>query len=201
MTSVLLLVGSLRSASVNRRLAGVIERHFPEGWEATHFDLGTLPLYNEDLEGEHTPQSVAEFRAAIRAADAVYWVIPEYNYGTPGLVKNAIDWGSRPMMPINPWNGKPMNVAVATMSPTNGIRGLVETKRTLGYVGAVVVQQFDFVLQQAATKFVESEGVESLEPASLATLKFSLAALERVMAANYGATVSANWNAFVASMK
>lgn len=201
MSTILFLVGSNRSESLNVRLAHVAATQVPAGYNAEFFDIFSLPFFNDDLKGEDTPTSVTAFRAALTTAAGVFIVTPEYNYSVPGVVKNAIDWASRPMLPRHSIVGKPMNAAVATMSATNGIRCLVDLKRMWGVCSGVPVQSFDFVLQQAASKFVESDkGDQTLEPVSLATLQFALANLERLIDHNAAAAVNANWDAFVANL-
>jgi chromate reductase len=201
MTTILFLVGSARTESLNARLARVAARELPDGYQAVFFDLSTLPYYNGDLEGELTPPAVQEFRAAVRAADGVFFTTPEYNYALPGIVKNAVDWASRPMLPRNAIVGTPMNVAVATISATNGIRSLNDLKRIWTNCGGVTVSSFDFVLQQAPAKFIEQNGVETLEPVSLKTLRFALENLERLIEHKAGGVVEANWDAFVEQIK
>lgn len=201
MTTILFLVGSTRTESLNARLARVAAGELSDGYEAAFFDLSTLPYYNGGLEGESTPPAVQEFRAAVRAADGVFFTTPEYNYALPGIVKNAVDWASRPMLPRNAIVGTPMNVAVATISATNGIRSLNDLKRIWTNCGGVTVSSFDFVLQQAPAKFIEQNGVETLEPVSLKTLRFALENLERLIEHKAGGVVEANWDAFVEQIK
>lgn len=196
MTTILFLVGSIRADSLNARLARVAARELPEGYEAVFFDIGTLPFYSGDLEGEHTPQVVRDFRDAVRDADGVFFTTPEYNYALPGIVKNAVDWASRPMMPRNSIVGTPMNAAVATVSGTNGVRSLTDLKRIWANCGGVTVNSFDFVLNNAPAKFIDHDGVETLEPVSLTTLRFALDNLERLIDHKAGQVIEANWDAF-----
>jgi len=201
MTTILFLVGSLRRDSLNARLARVAARELPEGYDAVFFDIGTLPFFIDDLRGEHTPEVVSQFRDAVRDADGVFITTPEYNYALPGVVKNAVDWASRPMLPRNSIVGTPMNAAVATISATNGIRSLNDLKRIWANCGGVTVNSFDFVLQGAPAKFVDQDGVETLEPVSLKILHFALDNLERLIEHKAGEVVEANWDAFVENLK
>jgi len=201
MTTILFLVGSLRRDSLNARVARVAARELPAGYDAVFFDIGTLPFYSGDLEGEHTPAVVRHFRDAVRGSDGVLFAIPEYNFALPGLVKNAVDWASRPMLPRNSIVGIPMNAAVATISATNGIRSLTDLKRIWANCGGVTVNSFDFVLQSAPAKFIEQDGVETLEPISLKTLRFALDNLERLIEHKAGQAIEANWDAFAESLK
>ena len=116
---VLAVAGSLRSGSFNKmalKAAKVIE---PEGMEIEIFDLSHIPLYNEDLRAQGFPPSVATFRSKIRDADALLFSTPEYNHSVSGVLKNAIDWASRP--PNQPFNRKP----VAIMGVTTGLWGTI----------------------------------------------------------------------------
>jgi NAD(P)H-dependent FMN reductase len=96
MKNILFLVGSLRRDSLNMRLARVAAQNLPEGYQATFFDLKDVPMYNDDLRGEHSPEGVQRLREALRSTDGVFWTAPEYNFALPGIVKNALDWASRP---------------------------------------------------------------------------------------------------------
>jgi chromate reductase len=91
------VAGSLRRGSLNRALLRAALELAPEGLHIAVFDrLGEIPLYNGDVEAAGDPESVAAFKTAIREADALLIATPEYNYGVPGVLKNAIDWASRP---------------------------------------------------------------------------------------------------------
>src|ERR1700738_3936359 len=90
------LAGSLRQGSYNRALLRAAQERAPQGMTIEIFDLLTVPLYNGDVEAGGDPVGVAAMKAAIRAADSVLFVTPEYNHGVPGVMKNAVDWASRP---------------------------------------------------------------------------------------------------------
>ena len=182
------------------RLARAAANNLPDGYRATFLDLKDVPMHNEDLRGDGSPESVRQLREALCSADGVFWTTPEYNYALPGIVKNAIDWASRPMLPQHSFVGKPMNVAVATISATNGIRSLNDLKRIWSNCGGFSVTTFDFVLQLAPSKFIEESGVETLEPKSLASLRLAIGHLVRAIEGEGGAVVTANWTAFVESL-
>lgn len=96
-TRVLVLVGSLRADSFNRRLAEAVRDNAPEGVTVDIADtLGQIPFYNEDLDGENAPAVVTAFRDQVAAADRLLFFTPEYNGSTPAVISNAIDWASRP---------------------------------------------------------------------------------------------------------
>jgi chromate reductase, NAD(P)H dehydrogenase (quinone) len=93
---VLALPGSLRAGSYNRRLLEIAGELAAPGVRVEIYGLESLPLYNRDVETEGDPPAVAQFKEAISASDAVLVATPEYNAGTTGVLKNAIDWASRP---------------------------------------------------------------------------------------------------------
>jgi len=100
--------GSLRKHSYNTKLLHVAEELMPEGMSSEIFDLSPIPLFNQDLES-NPPEIVADFKTRIAAADGLLIATPEYNYSIPGVLKNAIDWASRP--PRNgPLNDKPLAI-------------------------------------------------------------------------------------------
>ena len=111
--TVALLVASLRTGSINQRLARAVARYAPENLTFEQIAMHELPFYNGDLEGKR-PSSVDAFTDAIRAHDAVCCVTPEYNRSIPGMLKNAIDWGSKPMG-HNVWSGKVLAMTGASM--------------------------------------------------------------------------------------
>ncbi len=136
---ILVLVGSLRRASDNRRLAGAAIDHLPEGAPATTWDrLAELPHYSEDTDGADAPAVVGELRAAVAGADALLVVTPEYNGSLPGSLKNAIDWLSRPRGAAA-IAGKPTAVLAATRSPRGAQWAREDAVRILGVAGADIV--------------------------------------------------------------
>ena len=137
---VLVLVGSLRAASVNRQLAELAADVAPEGVELVTFDrLGELPFYNEDIDNDDVAQVVADLRAVAADVDAALVVTPEYNGGTPGVLKNAIDWLSRPF-----GNGalkdKPAAVIGGSYGQYGGVWAHDEVRKTFGFAGARIVE-------------------------------------------------------------
>ncbi len=115
--TILGIAGSLRRASLNRAALRAAQQLTPEGVNLEIFDLEGIPPFNQDEEA-HPPERVALFKQRIRAADAILMVTPEYNYSIPGVLKNAIDWASRPYGD-NSWDGK----AVAIMGASVGAQG------------------------------------------------------------------------------
>jgi chromate reductase len=108
------IVGSLRKESLNRKMAHALSQLAPPSMKLESVEIGQLPHYNQDLETETPPQEWTAFRERIRRADAVLFVTPEYNRSGPGVLKNAIDVGSRPYGK-SAWSKKP--TAVVSVSP------------------------------------------------------------------------------------
>lgn len=119
--------GSLRRGSFNRALLETAGELAPEGAEVSIFEgLRDIPPYDDDLRQERPQPAVERLKDAIRSADAVLFSTPEYNHGLPGVLKNAIDWVSRPI-PDNPLRNKP----VAIMGASTGVMGTVRAQQQL----------------------------------------------------------------------
>jgi chromate reductase len=132
--------GSLRRDSHNTRLLRGVGNLLPEGVELDVFDqLGAIPPYNEDEEHE-TPPAVAALKAAIAGADAVLVATPEYNASIPGVLKNALDWVSRPVAGT-PLMGKPAAVVGASTGLFGAVWAQAETRKVLSTIGARVVDR------------------------------------------------------------
>ncbi|MDD5111087.1 MAG: NAD(P)H-dependent oxidoreductase [Candidatus Altiarchaeota archaeon] len=116
-TIILGFAGSLRKGSYNKSILKAAAELTPKDCEIETFDLDGIPPYNADLESE-MPAKVREFKAKIRSADAILIATPEYNYSIPGVLKNAMDWASRPYTD-NSFEGKP----VAIMGASGGMLG------------------------------------------------------------------------------
>ncbi|MGI9123473.1 MAG: NAD(P)H-dependent oxidoreductase [Mycobacterium sp.] len=139
MIDVLVLVGSLRSGSVNRQLAEAAAESAPDGVTLTVYpDLGELPFYNEDLDVDPAPAPVAALRAAAAAADAALVVTPEYNGTIPAVLKNAIDWLSRPFG-NGALKGKPVAVIGVAAGRYGGVWAHDETRKSFGIAGTRVL--------------------------------------------------------------
>lgn len=124
--SVLAIAGSCRRRSFNRALLRAAIARAPDGVETREFDPSRLPFYDGDVEAAGDPDVVAEFKRAVHSADLVLLVTPEYNAGLPAVLKNAVDWGSRPPRP-QAWDAKP----VAIMGATPGRLGTALAQRSL----------------------------------------------------------------------
>jgi len=122
------IAGSVRKASFNKSALRAAQKLVPEGASIEIFDIDGLPGFNQDEE-KNPPAKVTELKAKIRAADAVLFVTPEYNYSIPGVLKNAIDWASRPYGD-SAWKGKP----VAVMGASVGVIGTARAQYHLRQV-------------------------------------------------------------------
>ena len=138
--NVLVLLGSLRAASVNRQLAELAVENAPDGVSLQLFDrLGELPFYNEDIDNEDVAESVTALREAAADADAALVVTPEYNGSIPGVLKNAIDWLSRPYGD-SALKDKPLAVVGAALGQYGGVWAHDETRKSFGIAGPRVVE-------------------------------------------------------------
>ncbi|TNF28632.1 MAG: NAD(P)H-dependent oxidoreductase [Deltaproteobacteria bacterium] len=136
MTRLLALSGSLRAASTNTALLTTLAELAPTGVEVVQHGIGDLPLYNSDLTGPALAP-VERLKAAITAADGVLIAVPEYNYGIPGPLKNAIDWASRPAY-ASPFAGKPVAILGASAGGSGAVRAQGQLKQVLLGMGSQV---------------------------------------------------------------
>lgn len=149
-TTILTLVGSLRTASINRQLAELAAETAPDGVVLKiHDGLADLPFYNEDLDTENPPPTVAALRAAAAQADAALVVTPEYNGTIPAVLKNAIDWLSRPWG-ASDLKGKPVAVIGSAQGQYGGVWAHDETRKSLGIFGPRVVDTIKLSLPAKA---------------------------------------------------
>jgi chromate reductase len=151
---VAVLVGSLRKASLTRKLALAIRELAPDSLELDVVEIGALPFYNEDLETDDPPKAWKDFRAAIRAADAVLFVTPEYNRSMPATIKNAIDVGSRPYG-HSVWGGKPGAVVSQSPGQICGFGANHHLRQTFVFVDVRPMQQPEAYIGQSNKLFDE----------------------------------------------
>jgi NAD(P)H-dependent FMN reductase len=137
---VLVLLGSLRGASVNRQLAELAIETAPDGVSLQLFDrLGELPFYNEDFDNDDVAEPVVALRDAAAEADAALVVTPEYNGSIPGVLKNAIDWLSRPFG-NSALKNKPLAVVGASRGQYGGVWAHDEARKSFGIAGPRIVE-------------------------------------------------------------
>ena len=146
--------GSLRKGSLNSAALRAAIELAPDGMTIESAGISDLPLYNDDLREAGYPPTVEAFRSQLSAADAVLFVTPEYNYSISGVLKNAIDWASRP--PNQPFNGK----AVAIMGVSPGLLGTARAqyhlRQMLVFLNAFPINKPEVMIGQAAQKFDEA---------------------------------------------
>jgi chromate reductase, NAD(P)H dehydrogenase (quinone) len=147
------IAGSLRKASYNRGALRAALQLCPEEARIEVFELDGIPAFNQDEE-KQPPQKVTELKQKIKAADAVLLVTPEYNYGLPGVLKNAIDWASRPYGD-NAWNGKPVAIMSAAMSMGGGIRAQYQLRQCFVFLNMEAVVQPEVAINNVGERFDE----------------------------------------------
>ncbi|HET7588791.1 MAG TPA: NAD(P)H-dependent oxidoreductase [Solirubrobacterales bacterium] len=138
---VLGIAGSLRRDSYNHALLREAAERLPAGAELVEFDrLGEIPPYDADIEEAEAPEPVEALRQAMRDADAVLVATPEYNHSIPGVLKNALDWASRPAG-RSALTGTPAAVVGASTGMFGAVWAQAETRKVLGALGGRVVER------------------------------------------------------------
>jgi len=146
------IAGSLRQESLNKMALNACNKLLPTSVATmTIFDIKDLPLMNQDTEKVANPH-VAEFKAAIRAADMILIATPEYNYSVPGVLKNAIDVASRPYGD-NAWNGKVVATISASIGIFGGVKSQLALKPVYGFVGMIPAPGPEVCIGEAPKKF------------------------------------------------
>jgi len=145
------IAGSLRKDSYNKGALRAAQSLCPEGARIEIYDIAGLPLFNQDEEKNPTPK-VSEFKQKIRDADAILLVTPEYNYGVPGVMKNALDVASRPYGD-NAWNGKPVALMSAASSIAGGIRAQYQIRQCFVFLNMDAVMQPEVAIGNAQQRF------------------------------------------------
>jgi chromate reductase len=153
-TRILGFAGSLRKGSFNKALLRAAAELLPADTELETIDLEGIPGFNADLEAT-PPEKVKEFKARIRAADAVLIVTPEYNYSVPGVLKNAIDWASRPYGD-SAWTGKVVGMMSVSTGMLGGSRAQYHLRQTFLFLDVKSVTKPEVFVTFAAQKFDES---------------------------------------------
>jgi chromate reductase len=147
------LSGSLRRGSYNSAAVRAAQALLPENAELQILDLAQIPFFNEDLEAEGMPSSVAELRAALEAADAVLMATPEYNFSLPPVLKNALDWASRGDKP--PLAGKPVAIMSASIGWLGGARVQYHLRQVCGALNMLPLNRPEVFIGNAQEKFDE----------------------------------------------
>lgn len=142
--------GSLRAGSFNTALLRNAQSMLPEGASLEVADLSGIPLFNQDLERD-LPEAVREFKAKVAGADAVLFAVPEYNYSIPGVLKNALDWASRPM-DAQPFNGKP-GAIMGAGGRFGTVRAQLHFRQIAMYLNLQLLQKPELMIPLAHQKF------------------------------------------------
>ncbi len=152
-TKILGIAGSLRRASFNRWALKAAQSLVPAGASLEVFELDGIPPYNQDHEKE-PPARVAELKSRVRAADAILFSTPEYNYSIPGVLKNAIDWASRPYGD-SAWQGKPVAVMGASVGMLGSARAQYHLRQSFVFLDMYPVNRPEVLIANAAQRFNE----------------------------------------------
>jgi len=145
------IAGSLRKASYNRAALRAAQQLLPEGATLETIDLDGIPLYNQDL-NDTPPAAVLDLKAKVRAADAILFVTPEYNFSVPGVLKNAIDWASR-ATGENAWAGKPVAVMGVSTGLLGASRAQYHLRQVFVFLDMHPVNKPEVMIAKAAEKF------------------------------------------------
>ncbi|GAA4082009.1 NAD(P)H-dependent oxidoreductase [Streptomyces shaanxiensis] len=167
---ILALVGSLRAGSHNRQLAEAAVKLAPEGAEVVLFEgLAEIPFYNEDIDVEGSvPAAAVKLREAALASDAFLLFSPEYNGTIPAVLKNAIDWLSRPYG-AGAFGGKPVAVVGTAFGQYGGVWAQDETRKAVGIAGGKVLEDVKLSIPGSVTRFAETHPVDDAEVAAQLT--------------------------------
>ncbi len=149
------IAGSLRCGSYNRAALRAATQLVPEDATIDIFELDGIPAFNQDEE-QNPPAKVVELKARIWEADAVLIVTPEYNYSVPGVLKNAIDWASRPYGD-NAWSGKPAAIMGASVGTIGTARAQYHLRQMFVFLNVFPVNQPEVMIGNAAERF-DAEG-------------------------------------------
>jgi chromate reductase, NAD(P)H dehydrogenase (quinone) len=174
---VLGIAGSLREGSYNRALLRAARELVPEGVELEELDVRSLPFYDGDAEAAGDPAPVVALKEAIRGADALLIATPEYNRGIPGVLKNAIDWASRPAL-ASPLAGKPVAIMGASTGRGGTARAQEQLRAALEFSRATVLEQPEVLVPEAFMRF--DEHGELVDPGIRADLAELVDTLVRV---------------------
>jgi chromate reductase len=146
------VAGSLRAGSYNRGLLRAAAELAPAGMEITTFELGPIPMYNGDVEALGIPEPVQALKNAIREANGLLIATPEYNYGVPAVLKNAIDWASRPPKD-SALVGKPAALMGATPGMAGTIRAQLQLRQSFVFTRTLAMLQPEVTVARAHEKF------------------------------------------------
>ena len=147
--------GSLRRGSFNTATLRTTQELAPAGMTIDIFDISAIPLYNEDVKAQGFPPAVTDLRARVKATDGLLLATPEYNYSTSGVLKNAIDWASRP--PDHPFDGKPIGLMGASAGTLGTARAQYHLRQMFVFLNGFVMNRPEVMIPGAQGKF-DAEG-------------------------------------------
>jgi chromate reductase, NAD(P)H dehydrogenase (quinone) len=173
--SVLGICGSLRKASFNMAALRTAIELKPAGMTVTVADISQIPLYNEDVRAQGFPPPVETLRRQIAETDALLFSCPEYNYSMSGVLKNAIDWASRP--PDQPFAGKPCAILGAAAGMAGSARAQGDLRRSMVFLDMHPLNKPEVLIGQAQTKFDEQGKLT--DEAARGFIRDMMAALDR----------------------
>lgn len=150
---VLGIAGSLRKGSFNRGALEAAKELAPDGMEIEIHDISGIPGFDQDDESD-PPQKVLTLKEAIRAADAVLFATPEYNYSVPGVLKNAIDWASRPYGK-SAWDGKPAAIMGASPGAIGTARAQYDLRKMMVFLNMFPINKPEVMITNCSSKFDE----------------------------------------------
>ena len=145
------IAGSLRRGSFNAATLRAAQDLVPSGMTIEAFDIAPIPAYNEDVRQQGFPAPVEELRTRIKAADGLLIVTPEYNYSIPGVLKNAVDWASRP--PEQPFDGKAIGIMGASGGTLGTARAQYHLRQCFIFLNGHVMNRPEVMIPQAQNKF------------------------------------------------
>lgn len=162
--TIAVVVGSLRKASINRKVALALAELAPANLKLNIVEIGDLPLYNEDIDGASPPAAYSTFRQQVGSSDALLFVTPEYNRSIPAPLKNAIDVGSRPYGQAC-WSGKPGAVISVSQGAVGGFGANHQLRQALVFLNVPCMQQPEAYVGGAGSAFDEAGNLsKSLRP-------------------------------------
>jgi chromate reductase, NAD(P)H dehydrogenase (quinone) len=181
--NVISICGSLRKGSYNRMVMNAAPALAPEGMKITEAPpFNEFPLYNADVQNlSGFPAPVQKLADAIRAADGVIINTPEYNFGVPGGLKNAIDWVSR--VQNQPFMGKPIALQSASPGPVGGARVQYDLRRTMVFLDAMTLNKPEIFIGNCAQRIDDKTG-KITDEATVGFIKQQLAAFAKFIAAH-----------------
>jgi len=179
------LSGSIRQGSVNTAILRSLAERLGDTATLSVFPLNDVPVYNGDLDGPNAPEAVQALKTAIKECDGIILCAPEYNHGMPGMLKNAIDWASRPVF-VSPLSGKPTLLMTSSPGYVGGARAHAQMQETMTSVLARVVLRPQVVIAGVLEKIADGRLVH--EP----TIKFCLEAIDDLLKEIRLATSAAN---------